>query len=68
MAAEGGTEYGHMIVYAKGKTPYPFLRIIHLTVLTNRNLGGYEIQGCGHGDLGGRTKTATSGASTLRSE
>ena len=21
MAAEGGTEYGHMIVYAKGKTP-----------------------------------------------
>lgn len=52
MAAEGGTEYGHMIVYAKGKTPYgPFENYPHNPVLTNRNLGGYEIQGCGHGDL-----------------
>ncbi|MDR1838367.1 MAG: glycoside hydrolase family 43 protein [Treponema sp.] len=52
MAAEGGTEYGHMIVYARGDnlwgpfTPYP-----GNPVLTNRNLGGYELQGIGHGDL-----------------
>lgn len=52
MAAEGGTEYGHMVVYAKGPTPYgPFTNYPGNPVLTNRNLGGYEIQGCGHGDL-----------------
>lgn len=52
MAAEGGTEYGHMVTYARGEAvtgpfePYP-----HNPVLTNRNLGGYELQGVGHGDL-----------------
>lgn len=52
LAAEGGTEYGHMIIYAKGETPYgPFENAPNNPVLTNRNLGGYEIQGCGHGDL-----------------
>ncbi|WP_295210306.1 glycoside hydrolase family 43 protein [Ruminococcus sp.] len=52
MASEGGTEYGHMIVYAKGDTPYgPFEGYKNNPVLTNRNLGGYQIQGCGHGDL-----------------
>lgn len=52
MAAEGGTEYGHMVVYAKGPTPYgPFTNYPGNPVLTNRNLGGYVIQGCGHGDL-----------------
>lgn len=52
MVAEGGTEYGHMVVYAKGPTPYgPFENYAKNPVLTNRNLGGYEIQGCGHGDL-----------------
>lgn len=52
MAAEGGTEYGHMVVYAKGPTPYgPFTGYSGNPVLTNRNLGGYAIQGCGHGDL-----------------
>lgn len=52
MVAEGGTEYGHMVVYAKGKTPYgPFENYPDNPVLTNRNLGGYVIQGCGHGDL-----------------
>jgi alpha-N-arabinofuranosidase len=50
--AEGGTEYGHMVTYARSKEmygeyePYP-----HNPVLTNRNLGGYEIQGIGHADL-----------------
>ena len=52
MAAEGGTEYGHMVVYAKGETPFgPFTNYEKNPVLTNRNLGGYEIQGCGHADL-----------------
>lgn len=54
MAAEGGTEYGHMITYARGKTPYgPFEGYAGNPVLTNRNLGGHQsrIQGIGHGDL-----------------
>ncbi len=52
MAAEGGTEYGHMVTYARGATPYgPFEAYPNNPVLTNRNLGGYEIQGVGHGDL-----------------
>lgn len=52
MASEGGTEYGHMVVYAKGKSLYgPFESYPHNPVLTNRNLGGYQIQGCGHADL-----------------
>ncbi|MCR2806374.1 glycoside hydrolase family 43 protein [Paenibacillus soyae] len=52
LAAEGGTEYGHMVTYARGESvtgpfePYP-----HNPVLTNRNLGGYELQGVGHSDL-----------------
>lgn len=53
-AAEGGTEYGHMITYARGKSPYgPFEGYDKNPVLTNRNLGGNEnpIQGIGHGDL-----------------
>lgn len=52
MASEGGTEYGHMVVLARGKTPYgPFEGCPHNPVLTNRNEGGYLLQGCGHGDL-----------------
>lgn len=54
MAAEGGTEYGHMITYARGKSPYgPFEAYGKNPVLTNRNLGGHQchIQGIGHGDL-----------------
>lgn len=52
MAAEGGTEYGHMVVYAKGPSVNgPFTSYPGNPVLTNRNLGGYVIQGCGHGDL-----------------
>lgn len=52
MASEGGTEYGHMVVYARAKQmngPYENYR--YNPVLTNRNVGGYVIQGCGHGDL-----------------
>ena len=52
MAAEGGTEYGHMIVYGRGDSLWgPFENYPHNPVLTNRNLGGYVIQGVGHGDL-----------------
>jgi alpha-N-arabinofuranosidase len=52
VAAEGGTEFGHMVTYARGNTPYgDFEAYPHNPVLTNRNLGGYEIQGVGHGDL-----------------
>lgn len=54
MVAEGGTEYGHMITYARSKTPFgPFEGYPHNPVLTNRNLGGNQnfIQGIGHGDL-----------------
>jgi xylan 1,4-beta-xylosidase len=54
MAAEGGTEYGHMITYARSTSPYgPFTSYEKNPVLTNRNLGGNEsqIQGVGHGDL-----------------
>lgn len=52
VAAEGGTEFGHMVTYARGDSPDgPFESYSHNPVLTNRNLGGYEIQGVGHGDL-----------------
>ena len=52
IAAEGGTEYGHMIVYARSDNLWgPFTPYAHNPVLTNRNLGGYELQGIGHGDL-----------------
>lgn len=54
MAAEGGTEYGHMITYARSKSPFgPFEGYAKNPVLTNKNLGGNQnrIQGIGHGDL-----------------
>ena len=54
MAAEGGTEYGHMITYARSREPFgPFDGYQGNPVLTNRNLGGNQslIQGIGHGDL-----------------
>ena len=52
MAAEGGTEYGHMITYARSSSVWgPFDGYKENPVLTNRNLGGYMIQGVGHGDL-----------------
>lgn len=52
LAAEGGTEYGHMATYARGTSPSgPFEDYAHNPVLTNRNLGGYELQAVGHSDL-----------------
>jgi len=52
MAAEGGTEYGHMITYARGTSVWgPFEDYPHNPVLTNRNKAPFIIQGIGHGDL-----------------
>lgn len=52
VASEGGTEYGHMVVYARSKNlGGPYHSYSRNPVLTNRNLGGYQLQGCGHADL-----------------
>ncbi|GAK40511.1 glycoside hydrolase family 43 protein [Paenibacillus urinalis] len=52
LAAEGGTEFGHMETYARSSSLHgPFEPYAHNPVLTNRNLGGYEVQAVGHGDL-----------------
>ena len=52
MAAEGGTEYGHMVVLARSQTPWgPFTDCPHNPILTNRNKAPGIIQGIGHGDL-----------------
>ncbi len=50
--AEGGTEYGHMVNYARSENMWgPFEPCPENPVLTNRNLGGYQLQGTGHGDV-----------------
>ncbi len=51
-AAEGGTEYGHMVTYARGNSPFgPFEGYAKNPVLTNRNKAPRIIQGIGHADL-----------------
>lgn len=52
LESEGGTEYGHMVNYARSKSMWgPFEAYPNNPVLTNRNLGGYMLQGAGHGDI-----------------
>ncbi len=52
MAAEGGTEYGHMVTYARSGSVWgPFENYPANPVLTNRNKAPFVIQGVGHGDL-----------------
>lgn len=52
MAAEGGTEYGHMITISRSDSVWgPFENCPHNPILTNRNKAPYMIQGIGHGDL-----------------
>lgn len=52
MAAEGGTEYGHMITYARADSVWgEFKNYPKNPVLTNRNKAPFIIQGIGHGDL-----------------
>ncbi|MBE5961898.1 MAG: glycoside hydrolase family 43 protein, partial [Lachnospiraceae bacterium] len=50
--AEGGTEYGHMVNCARSKTIMgEYESCPNNPLLTNRNLGGYQLQGAGHGDI-----------------
>ena len=52
MAAEGGTEYGHMVTYARSNNVWgPFEDYPDNPVLTNRNKAPGIIQAIGHGDL-----------------
>ncbi len=52
MVAEGGTEYGHMECMLRSKNIWgPYEMCPFNPILTNRNLGGYHIQGAGHADL-----------------
>lgn len=52
LAAEGGTEYGHMECLHRSKDIYgPYEMCPWNPILTNRNLGGYFIQASGHADI-----------------
>ena len=52
MAAEGGTEYGHMITCARSRSIWgKYVRNPNNPILTNRNKAPYIIQGIGHGEL-----------------
>ncbi len=52
IAAEGGTEYGHMEVCARSRSPWgPFENCPFNPILTNRDRAPAVIQGIGHGDL-----------------
>ncbi len=52
LVAEGGTEYGHMECLLRSKDIYgPYESCPNNPILTNRNLGGYFIQGSGHADI-----------------
>ena len=52
MAAEGGTEYGHMVTYAVSDDIWgEYITGDNNPILTNRNKAPYIIQGIGHGDL-----------------
>lgn len=52
MVAEGGTEYGHMECLLRSRGIWgEYEACPHNPILTNRNLGGYIVQGAGHGDL-----------------
>lgn len=52
LVAEGGTEYGHMECLLRSKELYGPYEICPVNpILTNRNLGGYFIQGSGHADI-----------------
>ncbi len=52
VAAEGGTEYGHMVTYARSDSLWGrFEGYAENPVLTNRNKAPCMIQGIGHGDL-----------------
>ena len=68
MAAEGGTEYGHMIVYAKGKTLTVLLRIILTTQSSQTEISVDTRYKGAVTVILWRTKTAASGVFILLSE
>ena len=52
LVAEGGTEYGHMECMFRSREPFgPYEGCPNNPILTNRNLGGYMVQGAGHADI-----------------
>lgn len=52
LAAEGGTEYGHMVTIARGKSPWgPFQGCPANPILTHRDTMLHHFQAVGHGDL-----------------
>lgn len=52
LTSEGGTEYGHMLTYARSRSPWgPFELAPNNPLLTNRNKAPFPIQGIGHGEL-----------------
>ena len=52
LIAEGGTEYGHMVTVARGRSPWgPFESDPRNPVLTHRNFKASPIQATGHADL-----------------
>ena len=52
MAAEGGTEYGHMVTIARGKSPWgPFQSCPGNPILTHRDTMLHHFQAVGHGDM-----------------
>ena len=52
LAAEGGTEYGHMITMARGRSPWgPFESCPDNPILTHRDTMLDRFQAIGHGDI-----------------
>lgn len=52
MTAEGGTEYGHMVIMQRSKNIYgPYEPCPYNPILSNRNFGSEAIQCTGHADL-----------------
>lgn len=52
IAAEGGTEYGHMVTIARGRSPWgPFKSCPNNPILTHRDTMLDQFQAVGHGDM-----------------
>ncbi len=52
LAAEGGTEYGHMVTISRGKSPWgPFENCPHNPILSHRDTMLNHFQAVGHGDF-----------------
>ena len=52
LAAEGGTEYGHMVTIARGTSPWgPFESCPYNPILSHRDTMLHHFQAIGHGDV-----------------